>query len=259
MILNGPIKNVFYGLYKEHPTSFFGGGDLAAKGLPTEAELKILEPYRDSLPKEVFTSEFTFPVTKGDGNIRPLIRQAQALLKEAGYGVREGKMVHSKTGKPLTFEILLNSPQTERILQGFLKNLEAIGLKATLKVVESAQYIQRVNDFNYDMVGDMSLQSVSPGNEQREFWGTKAANRPGSRNFIGIQSKAVDEIIEKMIEAQTREDLVNHVKALDRILMWGHYVVSSHVSQRYAASLLAKNETFRKTTQVWSRFGCLVD
>lgn len=218
-------KNVLYGMYKERPMSFFAGSELAQKGVPSKEELKILEPYKNDLPKELFTSEFKMPLTKGDGNIRPLIREAEALLKEAGYEIQNGVMVHLKTKKPLTFQILATSPDSEKLLQGFIKNLDALGVKAGLKLVESAQYVQLVNNFNYDMVGDASLQSSSPGNEQREFWGSESANRLGSRNLIGIQNKVVDALIEKLIDSQTREDLVNHTRALDRVLMWDYYVV----------------------------------
>lgn len=218
-------KNVLYSMYKVRPMSYFSGGELAALEPPTEAELKILEPYRKELPKEVFTKAFSLPKTKGDGNIRPLIREAKALLKEAGYVIKSGKMVSQKTGKPLTFEILTVSGSQEKWFNGFIRNLEEIGVHARIKIVESAQYIRLLNEFNYDMVADRSLQSPSPGNEQREMWGSKAAKIPGSDNLIGIESKVVDELIEKLIKAQTRQDLINHVKALDRVLQWGYYTV----------------------------------
>lgn len=218
-------KHVLYNSYKKRPVSFFTGKELEAKGVPSDAEKAILKPYESNLPPAVMTKAFTLPITQGDGNIRPLMTQALKLFKEAGYRVEKGVMIHGKTKKPMTFEILFVDPSSEKLLQDFVKNLKEVGIRVTLKMLDMAQYTLRLDQFNFDMVTMNSIQSDSPGNEQREMWGSKAADKKGSRNLIGIKSKAVDGIIEQLIKAPSRQSLLDHVRALDRVLMWGYYVV----------------------------------
>lgn len=204
--------------------SFYENSDLAATGLPSDAELEILDPYREQVPPRVFTSEYQPPVTDGSGNLRGNLRTAKTLLDEAGYALGEDK-VRSKDGVRLEFEILGVNPAFERWTLPFIKNLERIGVKATFRVVDSAQYQNRVTNYDYDMMIGTFGQSSSPGNEQRDFWSSVKADIPGSRNLIGIKDPVVDSLIEKVIHAGSRDDLVNHVRALDRVLQWGHYVI----------------------------------
>ena len=217
-------KNLFYGQYRRSP-SYFTNSDLASSGLPSEAELKFLRPLKDHLPEEVFSKAYVLPKTDGSGNIRKQLRKASQLLKEAGWEVKDGKRIHTESGQALEFEILLISPAFERIVLPFSKNLERLGVKASVRVVDTAQYINRIRAFEFDMMVMVIGQSLSPGNEQNNYWHSDAAERNGSRNFMGIQNPAIDELITKVIQAPDREALVNSTRALDRALLWGHYVI----------------------------------
>jgi len=218
-------KNLFYGQYRRSP-SYFTNSDLASSGLPSEAELKFLRPLKDHLPEEVFSKAYVLPKTDGSGNIRKQLRKASQLLKEAGWEVKDGKRIHTESGQALEFEILLISPAFERIVLPFSKNLERLGVKASVRVVDTAQYINRIRAFEFDMMVMVIGQSLSPGNEQNNYWHSDAAERNGSRNFMGIQNPAIDDLISKVIQAPDREALVNSTRALDRALLWGHYVKS---------------------------------
>ncbi|HEY9080603.1 extracellular solute-binding protein [Magnetovibrio sp.] len=217
-------KNLFYGQYTRS-RSFFDNSELAATGLPSADELKILEPYRGLIPDEVFTTEFHPPATQGDGRIRDNLRQADRLLKEAGWEIKDKQRVNTATGEVMEFEVLLIQPEFERVVLPFAKNLERLGVKARVRTIDTAQYIERIRSFDFDIVVSSWGQSMSPGNEQRGFWGTAAADTPGSRNLIGIKDPVIDALIDGIISAGTREDLVTRVHALDRVLQWGHYVV----------------------------------
>ena len=217
-------KALFYGQYV-HTRSYFQNSEMAATGLPGADELKILEPYRDQLPPEVFTKEYNPPKGDEGGNIRGNLRTASKLLREAGWVIKDGKRVNEKTGKPFVFEMMLVSPLFERIALPFAKNLEKLGITMSVRTIDTAQYRRRLDTFDFDMVVSTFGQSMSPGNEQRDFWSTASAEREGGRNIIGIESKAVDAIIEQLIAAPTRKDLVTACKALDRVLQWGHYVI----------------------------------
>ena len=217
-------KNLFYGQYRRSP-SYFTNSDLASSGLPSEAELKLLKPLKDHLHEEVFSKAFVLPKTDGSGNIRKQLRKASQLLKEAGWEVKDGKRIHMESRKALEFEILLISPAFERIVLPFSKNLERLGVKASIRVVDTAQYINRIRAWEYDMMVMVIGQYLSPGNEQNNYWHSDAAERNGSRNFMGIQNPAIDELITKVIQAPDREALVNSTRALDRALLWGHYVI----------------------------------
>jgi microcin C transport system substrate-binding protein len=216
-------KTLFFGLYTR-TRSYFDNSDLGAKGLPSEAELKLLEPFRGQIPDEVFTTDYKPPVTDGSGNIRPQLREALALLKKAGWEAKNGKLQNAK-GEEFTFEILLDNPAFERIALPFAKNLELMGIKANVRVVDPAQYEERMNRFDFDMTVEQFPQSDSPGNEQRDFFGSAAADEPGGRNTLGIKSPAIDVLIEKIITAKSREELTTATKAMDRILQWGYYMV----------------------------------
>ncbi len=205
--------------------SYFQGSELAATGTPTGEELTILERYRGRVPEEVFTTEYQPPKSDGSGNIRGNLREAARLLKEAGWEVRNSTLVEASTGKPLEFEILLDDPFVERSTQPFIQNLERIGIKARMRTVDSAQYQNRTDSFDFDMIIVRFGQSLSPGNEQREYWGSANADRPGSQNLIGIKDPVVDELIELVVNAESRESLVARTRALDRVLQWGIYLV----------------------------------
>jgi microcin C transport system substrate-binding protein len=218
-------KTLFYGQYtRTH--SYFANSELAAHGLPGPDELVLLEPYRERVPKEVFEKDYEPPVTDGSGNIRDNLREAVRLLKEAGYEVKGGKLTNTKTGEPLAFEILLDQGGLfERIVGPFAKSLERLGIAVSLRTVDDAQYENRLQSFDFDMVVGTFGQSLSPGNEQRDFWGSAAADQPGSRNLIGVSDPVVDALIQKVITAETREQLVAACRALDRVLLWSHYVI----------------------------------
>jgi microcin C transport system substrate-binding protein len=228
-------KNLFYGMYKRN-ISFFGNSELASSGLPTAAELKYLEPLRGKIPDEVFTKEFKLPESDGTGNVRDLARRALALLKEAGWEVKDGRMTETKTGKKLAFEMLLQDASFERVVLPYKQNLERLGIDMTVRTIDTAQFKRREDEFDYDMMVEGFGQSLSPGNEQRDFWGSKAADTKGSRNSIGIKDAAIDNLIETLIGAPDRESLINVTRALDRVLLWSHFVVPNwHSNTAYVA------------------------
>jgi microcin C transport system substrate-binding protein len=217
-------KNLFFGQYKR-TKSYFDNSELASSGLPSPEELKILEPLRGKIPEEVFTKEFSLPTTDGTGNNRANLRQAAALLDQAGWIIKDGKRVNKETGQPLRFEILLDNPLFERIALPFSQNLKRLGIDASVRSVDSAQYTRRVQGFDYDMVVGLFGESLSPGNEQRWFWGSAAADTPGSPNLVGIKNPAIDALIDQVIGAPDRQQLVYRVRALDRVLLWNYYVI----------------------------------
>jgi microcin C transport system substrate-binding protein len=217
-------KNLFYGQYTRSK-SFFSNSELASSGLPGREELRILEPYRNRLPPEVFEKEYQPPKTDGSGNIRNNIRTALRLLKQAGWEIKGKKLANNKTGELFEFEILLIDPSTERIVLPFKRNLARLGIDIRIRVVDTAQYINRRRDFDFDMITARLVQSESPGNEQREYWSSSAADIAGTRNFAGIKNPVVDDIIEMIISAPSRQELVYTTRALDRVLLWEHYVI----------------------------------
>lgn len=217
-------KNLFYGLYAR-TRSYFDNSELAATGVPKGDELKILEPYRGKIPDEVFTKEYNPPKYDGSGNIREGLRESLKLLKEAGWSFKNEKLVNDKTGQPFDFEILLSDPQMERIVLPFAKNLERMGVTAHVRTVDTAQYEKRMETFDFDVAVVVFGQSLSPGNEQREYWGSQAADEDGSRNLLGIKNPVIDELIEALIRSPDRASLIAHTHALDRVLQYGHYVI----------------------------------
>lgn len=217
-------KNLFYGQYAR-TNSYFENSELAATGLPTGRELEILEKYRDQLGEDIFTKPFEAPSTDGKQGLRGNLRTAMELLRSAGYEVRDGKMVHAETGNPLKFEVLLFQKTFERVVLPFKNNLARLGIDVSVRLVDSNQYVQRVREFDYDMITQAIGQSDSPGNEQREYWHSSTVDANGSRNYAGVNDPVVDELVNLVIQAPDREELVQRTRALDRVLLQGHYVV----------------------------------
>lgn len=224
-------QNLFQGQYVR-TRSFFQNSEMAATGLPSAAELKILEPFRKKLPEEVFNSEYQPPKTDGSGRPRENLQRAQQLLREAGYNLKQNQLF-TASGEPVKFEILLNSPAFERVALPFSRNLKALGINASVRRIDPNQYVERIRKFDYDVIIGGFPQSLSPGNEQRDFWHSKAADTPDSRNLIGLRDPVVDALVELIINAPTREDLVIRCRALDRVLQWGHHVVPNWHLNRF--------------------------
>jgi microcin C transport system substrate-binding protein len=217
-------KTLFYGQYTR-TKSYFAGGELASTGLPAGAELEILEKYRGQVPEDVFTTAYEPPSTDGSGNNRANLRKGLEILKGAGWVVRGGKLVNTASGATMEFEILLNDPVFERICQPLVQNLDRLGVQARIRIVDTAQYQNRIDEFDFDVIVATFGQSESPGNEQRDFWSSQSADTKGSRNVIGIKHPVVDDLINMVIAAPDREGLVLRTHALDRVLLWGHYVI----------------------------------
>ncbi|SDP79160.1 microcin C transport system substrate-binding protein [Phyllobacterium sp. YR620] len=225
-------KNLFFGQYKRI-NSYFSGSELASSGLPMGKELEILETVKGDVPDEVFTKEFKLPVYATPQSQRDNLRQAVTLLRDAGYKQKNGKLVNAKTGEPFTIEFLANDPSADRTFGPYLGSLRKLGIDAELRVVDAAQYTARLNDFDFDMITPNVLaQSLSPGNEQRDFWGSGAADTPGSRNYMGIKNPAVDKLIDRIIFAKDRDELVAATHALDRVLLWNYYAVPQWYDDR---------------------------
>lgn len=217
-------KNLFFGQYTRSE-SYFSNSELASRGLPEGEELKLLERYRGRIPDDIFKHPYHAPSTDGSGWPRENLAQAFALLKEAGWVVRDMKLVNEQTGRPLTFEILLYSEGFERIFLPFVRNLSRLGIEARVRLVDQSQYINRIRSFDFDMIVGGWGASESPGNEQRGYWTSAAANSPAAQNYAGVSNPVVDELVEMLISAPDRESLVARARALDRVLLFGHYVV----------------------------------
>ncbi len=243
-------KNLFYDLY-QRVSSYFDNSELAAKGLPQGRELEILNEVRDEVPPEVFTTVWKNPVNKAPEDFRNHMREASKLLAEAGWTLQEvnaeGKsdcgffcsilrtvglssapkenVLRNADGEVLTAEFLLVMPDFEKVVIPYMQELRKLGIKASVRVVDSAQYKRREDTHDYDIIIDTFPQSSSPGNEQRDFWGSAAADKDGSRNTAGIKNPAVDKLIDKIVFAKDRAELVAATHALDRVLLWNYYVV----------------------------------
>ena len=217
-------KTLFFGQYRR-VDSYFSGSELASSGLPTGKELEILESVRDKVPPEVFTKPYTNPVNGDDDARRSNLREALRLLREAGYEIRNRRLVNSKTGEPFKVEFLLNGPTFERVVLSYKPALERLGIEVSVRVVDSSQFVNRLRSRNFDVIVTGWGQSLSPGNEQRDYFGSEAADRDASRNYGGIKNPGVDALIERVIFARDREELVAATKALDRVLLWNHFVI----------------------------------
>lgn len=216
--------NLFYDQY-QRTDSFFAGSDLAAQGLPQGKELEILNGVRDALPREVFTQIYKNPRTDTEGGLRANLSKAAERLGSAGWVIEGGALHHAETGEVFSVEFLLVQPTFERVVSRYKQNLERLGIQVSIRIIDSAQYENRMEQFDFDIVVGNWAQSLSPGNEQREFWGSEAASRSGSRNLAGIKSPVIDALVDQVIFAPDRETLVAATRALDRVLLWSHYVV----------------------------------
>jgi microcin C transport system substrate-binding protein len=233
-------KTIFYGLY-ERPSSYFYGLDLASSGLPEGKELEILESVRDKVPASVFTTPYKNPVNDSPETVRNNLREADRLLKEAGWDIKNGRRVNAR-GEVLSVELLSSSPNEERVFLPYKASLDRLGIATTVRTIDDVQYTNRTRSFDFDIATGLWPQSLSPGNEQREFWGSQAASREGSRNLPGIADPGIDALIEKVIFAKNRDELVAATKALDRVLLAHDYVVPQWTS-------------LKQRTARWNRYG----
>jgi microcin C transport system substrate-binding protein len=234
-------KQIFYGQYKRI-ASYFQGTELAATGLPQGQELAILQTVKDQVPADLFTKPYTNPVGGTPQKVRDNLREALKLFRAAGYEIKNTRLTNAKTGKPLAVEFLVEDPATERFVLFYKPSLTRIGMSVNVRLVDTAQYENRLRQWDFDIVIANWFESLSPGNEQRGYWGSAAADQPGSRNLIGIKNPAVDAMINRVIYAKDRAELVAATHALDRVLLWNFYVVPQWTS--------AKVRTAR-----WDRFG----
>ena len=225
-------KNLFYGLYTRS-NSYFANSELASAGLPSGRELEILEEYRGRIPDKLFTTEFQLPTNDDSGQLRQNLRRAKRLLQAAGWVVVDDVLTHTETGEVMEIEFLLVSSTWERIVAPILPNLKRLGVKATIRTVDQTQYQNRLQTFDYDIISLVRAQSHSPGNEQRNFWTSAAADEPGSSNVAGIKDPVVDELVDRLIQAPSRSELVATTRALDRVLLWGHYTIPHWYSDNF--------------------------
>lgn len=216
-------KSLFHDQYTRS-NSFFSNSYLAAEGIPKGLELQYLEPYRQILPEEVFTTPLSSPVNRGPKDLRRNLLKAKKLLENAGWKIKEGVLTNQE-GKPFIFDILLVASTFERVMAGYVKNLKKLGIQAKYRTIDPTLYVERRNAFDFDMIVISYGQSQSPGNEQRNFWQSSSADRIGSHNYAGIKSTAVDGLVDRIIYAKTREELIAGCRALDRVLWYGYYLV----------------------------------
>jgi len=234
-------RQIFYGQYKRI-ASYFEGTELASSGLPEGQELEILQSVKDKVPPDLFTKPYTNPVGGNPQDVRNNAREALTLFRDAGYDIHDTKLVNVKTGERFTVELLVEQPTLERIMLFYKPSLERIGMAVSIRTIDTSQYENRLRQWDFDIIVASWLESLSPGNEQRGFWGSQAADQPGSRNVIGIKNPAVDTLIDRVIFAKSRDELVAATRALDRVLLWNFYVVPQWT--------YGKQRTAR-----WDRFG----
>ena len=217
-------KEIFFNQYNRI-ASYFAGTELAATGLPAGRELELLEAVRDKIPAEVFTKPFTNPVNGNPEAVRNNLREALRLLRQAGYEVRDTQLVNAKTSEPYAIEFLAEDPSFQRVFLFYKPSLDRLGIATTVRTVDAAQYENRLRSWDFDIITAAWPAALTPGNELRTYWGSQAAEEPGSNNLIGIKNAAVDAIIDQIVLAKNRADLEAATRALDRILLWNHYVV----------------------------------
>lgn len=224
-------SKLFHNAYTR-TASYFDNSELAAQGEPDAAELALLEPLREQLPPAVFGPAYVPPKTDGSGNLRDQRREAYTLLQEAGWKIVDDQLVNAE-GEPLNFEFLLVQPEFERVMLPFKRNLASLGITLTLRRVDVSQYINRLRSRDFDMVVSGFGQSNSPGNEQREYWHSSSADNSGSRNLMGLKDPAIDALVDGLVQADTRESLVTHTRALDRVLRAQHLMVPNWYTNVY--------------------------
>ena len=217
-------RQIFFGQYKRI-ASYFEGTELACSGLPRGKELEILQSVRDQVPAELFTTPYTNPVGGDPDKVRDNLRAALKLFREAGYVIKNTKLVDGKTGAPFSVEFLADDPAAARFVLFYKPSLQRIGMTVNVRIVDSAQYENRLRQRDFDIITAIWGESLSPGNEQRGYWGSAAADQPGSRNLVGIKNPAIDTLIDRVIFAKDRDELVAATHALDRVLLWNFYVV----------------------------------
>ena len=217
-------KNIFASAYQRSNT-FYPNSELAASGMPSDAEKLLLEPFRKQLPDELFTQPFNLSKTKGNGNIRPQLRQALRLLKSAGWIIENSTLVNAKTNTPFKFEILIDQNSFARVLTPYVNNLKKAGITAEIRLVDTAQYKVRLDRLDFDMISYVLPQGLSPSHEQRLYFHSSMSNTEGSKNFSGISHPAVDALLEKIISATSRNELVTATRAMDRVLLWEYYTI----------------------------------
>tara|TARA_A100001015_G_scaffold292713_1_gene368377 strand:- start:758 stop:2563 length:1806 start_codon:yes stop_codon:yes gene_type:complete len=217
------INKALYNNAYTRTDSYFDNSPLASSGLPSENELKLLNPWKNQLPKEIFNQTYQPPVSDGSGMPRDNLRIAKKILEGEGWFVEDGKLI--KDGKEFAFEFLIVSPSVEKIALAFQKTLEVLGITMSVRTVDSSQYQARMLNYDFDMIKASWNVSLSPGNEQQFYWGSEVGKKDGSKNYAGVNSPVVDSLIETLIGAKTREELTTAIHALDRVLLWGHYVI----------------------------------
>ena len=241
-------SNLFYNQY-ERLYSYFTNSGMEATGLPEGLELQILNKYKDQLPQSVFTTPPQNPIHKDTASSRENLRKAVQLLKEAGYGFKNSKMTNLQTGQPLEFEVLSNAANGSsftRVMLPFINNLQKIGITATFRNVDVNVFKNRLDNFDFDVAIITFPISQLPGNEQKDFWGSDAADIKGSSNLLGIKNPVIDELLQSLVSAQTKEEYVSYIKALDRVLLNNHYMIMQWYSpyQRVAyRNRFAKKQT----------------
>ncbi|MDR6664844.1 microcin C transport system substrate-binding protein [Rhizobium sp. 1399] len=226
-------RTVAYNSYKRID-SYFWNTDLASSGLPQGRELEILQGLKDQVPADIFTTPYSNPVGGDPQKSRDNLRKAISLLKEAGWELKGNRMVNAKSGQPMSFEILLSSPLLERWAVPYATNLKKIGIDARIRTVDAAQYTNRARSFDFDMIWNVWAETVNPGNEQADYWGSGSANQQGSRNYAGIANPAVDALVRMIIFAPNRDEQVAAIKAMDRVLLANHYVIPLFYRDTYS-------------------------
>lgn len=226
-------RTVAFGSYKRID-SYFWNTDLASSGLPEGRELEILKGLKDPVPPQIFTTPYTNPVGGDAQKSRDNLRKAIGLLKDAGWVINGSRMVNAKTGQPMSFEILLSSPMLERWAVPYANNLKKIGIDARVRTVDASQYTNRARSFDYDMIWNVWAETMNPGNEQADYWGSGSVDQQGSRNYAGIANPAVDALVRMIIFAPNRDEQVAAIKAMDRVLLANHYVIPLFYRDTYS-------------------------
>ena len=216
--------NIFAGAYKRSNT-YFPNSELGARSLPSQGELKLLKPYKNELPVALFTEPFQLPQTRGNGNIRPQLREALALFKQAGWEVRNAKLVNTQTDEPFHFEILIDQNSFARVLTPYINNLNKAGISAEIRHIDTAQYKVRLDNLDFDMISFVLPQGLSPSHEQRLYFHSSLADTEGTKNYSGVKNKVVDAMIEQIINAKDRKQLISATRAMDRVLLWNYYTI----------------------------------